>query len=216
MEKVNYQKELDKIINYNTKNGIKPTLLLHACCAPCSSYTLEYLHEHFDITLFFYNPNISPQSEFEYRENELKRLVNEMGLKIPIICGEYEPDKFKEIAAGLENIPEGGKRCFKCYRLRLKKTAELAAERGFDYFTTTLSISPYKNADKLNTIGAELAEKSFVKYLFSDFKKKNGYKRSIELSHQYSLYRQNYCGCVYSKIIAEQKERLKNNENNEL
>lgn len=216
MQRVNYQKELDKIIDYNKANGLRPTLLLHACCAPCSSYTLEYLHDNFDITLFFYNPNISPKSEFEYRETELERLVYEMGLDIPTIRGEYEPDKFNEIAAGLESIPEGGERCFKCYRLRLKKTAELASKRQFDYFTTTLSISPYKNADKLNAIGAELAKEFSVKYLFSDFKKKNGYKRSIELSHQYSLYRQNYCGCVYSKIIAEQKERLKNNENDEL
>lgn len=216
MEKINYQKMLDALIAENEKAGITPSLLLHACCAPCSSYTIEYLSRYFKITLFFYNPNISPEEEYRYRENELKRLVGEMGLDIPIISGEYEPDEFDKIAAGLENVPEGGERCFKCYRLRLEKTAALAQTEGFDYFTTTLSISPYKNAAKLNMIGGELAKKYAVDYLYSDFKKKNGYKRSIELSQKYSLYRQNYCGCVYSKILAENKERMKNNENNEL
>jgi len=216
MEKINYQKMLDALIAENEKAGITPSLLLHACCAPCSSYTIEYLSRYFKITLFFYNPNISPEEEYRYRENELKRLVVEMGLDIPIISGEYEPGEFDKIAAGLENVPEGGERCFKCYRLRLEKTAALAQLNGFDYFTTTLSISPYKNAAKLNMIGGELAKKYAVDYLYSDFKKKNGYKRSIELSQKYSLYRQNYCGCVYSKILAENKERMKNNENNEL
>lgn len=216
MEKINYQKMLDALIAENEKAGITPSLLLHACCAPCSSYTIEYLSRYFKITLFFYNPNISPEEEYRYRENELKRLVGEMGLDIPIISGEYEPGEFDKIAAGLENVPEGGERCFKCYRLRLEKTAALAQTEGFDYFTTTLSISPYKNAAKLNMIGGELAKKYAVDYLYSDFKKKNGYKRSIELSQKYSLYRQNYCGCVYSKILAENKERMKNNENNEL
>lgn len=213
MQKVNYQLVLDNTINEIVKKNIKPTLLLHVCCAPCSSYVLEYLSAYFDITVFFFNPNISPESEYRYRIDELKRLLSEMpcAYKVKFIEGEYNTTDFYSIANGYENDDEGGERCFKCYRLRLKTTAELALKNNFDYFTTSLSISPYKNANKLNEIGAELEKKYGVKYLYSDFKKKNGYKRSIELSDEYGLYRQDYCGCIYSKIVSK-KKKLKNSE----
>ena len=203
--KPNYQLMLEKTIA--ELNGSRPRLLLHVCCAPCSSYVLEYLSPYFDITLFFYNPNISPKAEYDFRADELKRLVSLMGLegKVSVICAEYDPTPFEILAKGQENIPEGGARCSDCYRLRLSEAARVAAEGGFDYLCTTLSISPYKNATWLNTIGAEEATKYGIKYLFSDFKKKNGYKRSCELSEKYSLYRQDYCGCVYSKRQSENK-----------
>ena len=201
---------LDEIIERNKKQNIKPTLLLHACCAPCSSAVLEYLYEHFKITLFFYNPNISPESEFNYRLEELKRLIIEMNFNdIEIVVPDYDNNEFETLAKGLEDLPEGDKRCKKCYRLRLMKTAEYAKENGFDYFTTTLSVSPYKNAQLLNEIGEELEKDYGINYLYSDFKKREGYKRSCELSRQYNLYRQNYCGCIYSKRIAEQTEEKK-------
>lgn len=200
----NLQKELEKIIEQNKKEGTKPSLLLHACCAPCSSYCIEYLHKYFDITLFFYNPNIFPAEEYAHRVNELKRLVTEMGLSIPVLEAENDTESFYALAKGRENIREGGARCFDCYRLRLKKTAQLAKEKGFDYFTTTLSISPLKNSKKLREIGLELEGEYGVKNLPSDFKKKEGYKRSIELSKKYNLYRQNYCGCEYSVRVPEQ------------
>ncbi len=201
--KINYQKMLDDEIEKNQKANIKPTLLLHACCAPCSSAVLEYLYEHFNITLFFYNPNISPESEFNYRHEELKRLIVEMNLEnIDIVVPDYDNNEFEALAKGLEDLPEGDKRCKKCYRLRLAKTAEYAKEKCFDYFTTTLSVSPYKNANALNEIGGELEKELGIKYLYSDFKKKEGYKRSCELSRQYNLYRQNYCGCIYSKKLS--------------
>ena len=198
---INYQIELNKTLDEIRKGGIKKTLLLHACCAPCSSYVLEYLSEYFDITVLFYNPNITESSEYEKRSLELLRLIGEIPHinKIEFIDNGYEPKVFTEAVKGLENEPEGGKRCFKCYRLRLEETAKLAAEKGFDYFTTTLSISPHKNAQVLNEIGGELSESYSVNYLYSDFKKRNGYKRSCELSQIYNLYRQDYCGCVYSK-----------------
>ncbi len=197
----NYQKILDKTIEKHTKAGEVPTLLLHACCAPCSSYVLEYLSEFFKITVFYYNPNITEKPEYQKRVKEEQRLISELPArnKISFIEGRYDPERFFEAAKGLEAVPEGGERCFKCYRLRIAETADIAKEKGFDYFTTTLSISPLKNARKLNEIGAEEAERTGVPYLFSDFKKKEGYKRSIQLSAQYNLYRQNYCGCVYSK-----------------
>ena len=178
-----------------------PSLLLHACCAPCSSACLEYLNGNFDMTVFYYNPNISPKEEFEKRLSEEKRLVSEMPLSgdIRVIEGEYDYGDFLEAVKGLEDAPEGGERCFKCYRLRLEKTAELAKKKGFDYFCTTLSISPLKNSQRINEIGEAVAEQYGVKWLPSDFKKKEGYKRSIELSKQYGLYRQNFCGCVFSK-----------------
>lgn len=210
--KINYQKILDDKIEEIKKQNIKPSLLLHACCAPCSSAVLEYLHEHFNITLFFYNPNISPESEFNYRLEELKRLIVEMNYSdIEIVVPDYDNNEFEKLAKGLEALPEGDKRCKKCYRLRLIKTAAYAKEKGFDYFTTTLSVSPYKNAQLLNEIGSELEKEYKVNYLYSDFKKKEGYKRSCELSREYNLYRQNYCGCIYSKQIAEKTEE-KNND----
>ena len=196
---MNYSNLLENKIAEIKAKGEKPRLLLHACCAPCSSYVLEYLNEHFDITLYFYNPNISPKEEYVFRQAELIRLVGEMGLPITVVSEKYSPEEFFEVSKGLEKEPEGGERCFKCYRLRLLKTAEYAKKNGFQFFTTTLSISPYKNAEKLNEIGGELGEKFEIDYLYSDFKKKNGYKRSIELSKQYNLYRQDYCGCIFSK-----------------
>ena len=203
--KKNYSIILENTIKKIQLENRRPKLLLHACCAPCSSYVLEYLAVYFDITVFFYNPNISPQSEYTFREQELMRLINEMPLpsNIKMMSAEYDPMDFYNMAKGLEELPEGGERCKNCYRLRLSKTAQIAKENGFDYFSTTLSISPYKNAEWLNTIGAEEGKRFGIEYLFSDFKKKNGYKRSCELSEQYGLYRQNYCGCEFSKRQAK-------------
>lgn len=205
--KRNYQRELDERLALLEREGKVPTLLLHACCAPCSSYVLEYLSRFFSIVLFNYNPNISPETEFRKREVEIRRLLSEMPLARPVelLPGAYDPERFYAIAKGHELEPEGGARCEACYRLRLEEAARAAKERGCDFFTTTLSISPYKNAEKLNTIGAELAEVYGVPYLFSDFKKRNGYKRSIELSRTYQLYRQDYCGCVFSKAEAARR-----------
>ena len=201
MNKINYQKELDKVIEVLQRQGRVPRLLLHSCCAPCSSYVLEYLSRYFEITVFYYNPNIYPPEEFGKRVEEQKRLIAQLPAEHPIsfLDGPYEPERFYEMAKGLEQVPEGGARCFKCYRLRLTETAEMACAGKYDYFTTTLSISPLKNAEKLNEIGDALAEEYGVAYLNSDFKKKNGYKRSVELSEQYGMYRQYYCGCVFSK-----------------
>lgn len=208
----NYQKELDKLIEKNMKEGVIPRLFLHSCCAPCSSYVLEYLSKYFSITVFYYNPNISPREEYEKRVEEVCCLINKMQFDHPVefVEGRYEPEKFYEMAKGLEDVPEGHERCFKCYRLRLEEAARLAREGGFDYFTTTLSISPLKNAGKINEIGEELARIYQVPHLPSDFKKKNGYKRSVELSHEYGLYRQNYCGCVFSKREAAAKNAVLN------
>lgn len=199
MNKINYQIELDKIIDKLGDNV--PTLFLHSCCAPCSSYTLEYLSQYFKITVFYYNPNISPIEEFEKRFFEQERLISQLPAKneISLIKGQYDYNDFLEIARGYENYKEGGERCFRCYRLRLEESAKIAKEQGFDYFCTTLSISPLKNSQKLNEIGFEVAEKYGIKWLPSDFKKREGYKRSIELSREYDLYRQNFCGCIYSK-----------------
>ena len=197
----NYQKELDSIIEENQKAGKVPTLLLHACCAPCSSYCLEYLSQYFSITVFYYNPNIYPENEYAHRVEEEKRLIASLPVKnrVSFIEGNFDPQEFYSAVKGFENEKEGGERCFLCYRLRLEKTAELAKKNGFDYFTTTLSISPLKNAGKLNEEGERAGKKFGVRHLPSDFKKRNGYKRSIELSKEYDLYRQNYCGCVFSK-----------------
>lgn len=197
----NYQKLLDKTLEELTNEKRTPTLLLHSCCAPCSSYVLEYLSRYFHITVFYFNPNITDVNEYEKRVAEQKRLISEMPLENPVrfIEGEYEPKHFFDMAKGLEKLPEGGERCFKCYRLRLAEAADTAKAGGFDFFTTTLSISPMKNAQKLNEIGGEESQRVGVPYLFSDFKKKEGYKRSIQLSAQYGLYRQNYCGCPFSK-----------------
>ncbi len=195
----NYQLLMEKEIKRIVENGERPKLLVHSCCAPCSSYVLSLLCEIFDITVYYFNPNIFPESEFLYRSEEQKRLINEMGNKVSFIEGRYNPDEFFDAVKGHEGDREGGARCEICFRLRLFEAAKVAAEKGFDYFTTTLSISPLKNAPLLNKIGEEAGGKFGVKYLFSDFKKKEGYKKSIILSKEYNLYRQNYCGCIFSK-----------------
>ena len=202
MNKRNYQKELDKVLE-GLEN--RPSLLLHSCCGPCSSYVLEYLSTYFDITVLYYNPNIYPPQEFDKRAAEQERLIGELNndlkqkaAEIKYLQGTYDPEEFFGIARGLEDIPEGGERCYKCYELRLKAAADEAVKGGFDYFATTLSISPLKNAERINEIGERIASETGVKHLPSDFKKRDGYKRSIELSAKYGLYRQDYCGCVYS------------------
>ena len=200
MNKRNYQRELDGTIEKLVEAGQAPRLLLHSCCAPCSSYVLEYLSEYFSITVFYYNPNIFPAKEYEKRVKEQEALILRLPAKhrISFLEGPYEQERFYEMAKGLELEPEGGERCFRCYHLRLLEAAQMARAGAFDYFTTTLSISPLKDAEKLNEIGEKLAREYGVAYLNSDFKKRNGYKRSIELSREYGLYRQDYCGCVYS------------------
>ena len=201
MNKRNDPKELEKVMELNKGRGQVPRLFLHSCCAPCSSYVLEYLSPLFAVTVFYYNPNIFPAEEYEKRVEEQKRLIVSLSgaHAIDFVAGEYEPDKFIRMAKGLEKEPEGGERCFRCYKLRMEEAARLAARGGYDYFTTTLTISPLKNAEKINEIGEQLAELYGVRHLPSDFKKKNGYRRSVELSAKYGLYRQNYCGCVFSK-----------------
>ena len=205
MNKENYQHILDKTLKQIEQSDQRPKLLLHSCCAPCSSYVLEYLSSYFDITVFYYNPNISPREEFIFRAEEQKNLIDKMPLKDPVsfLLGEYDIESFFALAKGHETEPEGGPRCKACYDLRLRKAAEEAKKGGFDYFTTTLSISPHKDAQALNRIGKQLAEEYNINYLFSDFKKRNGYRRSCELSNVYDLYRQDYCGCPYSKLEAE-------------
>lgn len=256
MNQRNYQKELDKLIErIGAAEGCAPTLFLHSCCAPCSSYVLEYLRKYFRITVFYYNPNITEDAEYRKRVAEQKRLIaayNEeltvsikaervgealtdedaaqdfdrrtggaeaedgreetlnAGYMIEVVEGDYEPVRFYEMAKGLEQCPEGGERCFACYELRLRETAKRAKEGRYNYFATTLSISPLKNAAKLNEIGERLAQEYGVTWLPSDFKKKDGYKRSIELSREYDLYRQDYCGCVYS--IAERERQKQENK----
>jgi len=210
MEKINYQKQLEKLLEQLKTNGEKPTLLLHSCCAPCSSYVIEYLVEFFKITVYYYNPNIFPKEEHEKRKAEQKRLIgimNESGKQITFTDDGYDEQTFKLISKGLENDSEGGNRCTKCYELRLDKTARKAAIQKFDYFCTTLSVSPYKNAKKINDIGKILEKKYNAKYLISDFKKREGYKRSIELSKQYELYRQEYCGCESSLKQARKMQK---------
>ena len=204
----NYQKELDAVLK-RIEKGTVPKLFLHSCCAPCSSYVLEYLSQYFSITDFYYNPNISPADEYEKRTKELRRLIHEMPFVHPVefLEGAYEPQRFYDAIKGLEEVHEGGERCFICYRLRMEESARLAAEGGYDYFTTTLSISPLKNAQKINEIGEELARKYGVCHLPSDFKKRNGYRRSVELSAEYGLYRQDYCGCVFSKREREEQKK---------
>lgn len=209
--KQNYQLLLDKTIRDIEQAGTRPSLLLHSCCGPCSSYVLEYLAQYFAITVFYYNPNISPEREFRFRAAEQQRLIGEMGVSdaVTFQLGAYEPARFFDLARGLEQEPEGGERCARCYRLRLEEAAKAARDGGFDYFTTTLSISPHKNAQLLNDIGAMLSAEYHVPYLFSDFKKRDGYRRSCALSVQYGLYRQDYCGCPYSKAEAEARKAAK-------
>ncbi len=200
MEKINYQKKMEEQIL--SLNGT-PSLLLHSCCGPCSSYVLEVLTQYFNVTLLYYNPNIYPESEYYKRYDEQKKIIEKMPFIHPVKIMEcsYDENEFLSAARGYENEREGGSRCEKCFILRMKKTAQLAAENGFDFFTTTLSVSPHKNAPLLNKIGEELSREFSVDFLYADFKKKEGYKRSIELSKKYELYRQDYCGCRFSKEV---------------
>lgn len=198
----NYSREMDRLIAQLQSDGKRPRLLLHSCCAPCSSYVLEYLCPAFEIAVFFYNPNIHPRAEYEHRLSEQRRLTRIMQAQYPdlsLIEGAYDDDRFFAVAEGLENEPEGGKRCDQCFILRLEETAKQAVAERFDYFATTLTVSPHKNAPLINSIGDEIGERLGVAYLPSDFKKKGGYQRSIVLSKEYNLYRQNYCGCAFSK-----------------
>lgn len=213
-KKRNFQLELEKIIEENQKSGVVPSLLLHSCCAPCSSYCLEYLSQYFKITVLYYNPNLYPAEEYDRRVLEQRKLVSSLPVKYPVSLAEIkgEPEKFYSAVKGLESIKEGGERCFSCFRLRLEKAAEYAKENGFDFFTTTLTISPLKNAQKLNEIGEKAGEKFGVRHLPSDFKKKNGYLRSVELSKVYGLYRQDYCGCIFSKREREEFEKERKNQ----
>ncbi len=226
VSKVNYQVILDKTIKEDSQLNSDKRLLLHACCAPCSSYCIEYLSGIYNIVIYFFNPNITDKEEYEKRADEIKRFVNEFNgqycgkasryfegrtcKEVSVIFGEYRPQDFFEIARGLEKEKEGGARCYKCYEQRLRSTVQAAKEGGYDYFSTTLSISPYKRANWLNEIGDRLSGEMGVPYLFSDFKKKNGYRRSIELSTQYGLYRQDFCGCIYSKVESELKREAVN------
>jgi len=211
--KQNEQLEMEKIIEKEKNNNNVPTLLLHSCCAPCSSYVLETLSNYFKITILYYNPNIYPIDEYIKRKEEEKRFIDEFSsnYKIEMLDCDYDSNLFFEMAKGLEHLKEGDKRCYLCYKLRMEKTAMLAKKNNFDYFTTTLSISPYKNSSWINEIGRYLEKEYKVSYLPADFKKKNGYKRSIELSGVYNLYRQDYCGCIYSKVEREkQKQEIHN------
>lgn len=207
--KENYQKILDETIAGLEERGEVPKLLLHSCCAPCSSYVLEYLSNYFYITVLYYNPNIYPEDEYYHRAVEQKRFIKEFPTKYPVtfVEGNFEPERFYETVKGYENIREGGERCFRCYELRLREAAEYAKKLNCDYFTTTLSISPMKNAVKLNEIGGMLAEEYGIPYLYSDFKKRDGYKRSTIISAEYGMYRQDYCGCVFSKREREEQKR---------
>lgn len=194
---MNYDLEMEKQIEEVSN---KNKLLLHACCAPCSSAVLERISKYFDITILYYNPNITEKEEYEKRLNEIENFVKKLNVdNIKVLRGRHNPKEFFDMATGLEEEKERGKRCYKCYELRLRETAKVAEDLNFDYFTTTLSISPYKNSNWLNKIGKELDKEYTPTYLYADFKKKNGYKRSIELSKEYGLYRQDYCGCIYSK-----------------
>lgn len=212
MNRINYQRQLEEVLKRMKEEGKRKRLLLHACCAPCSSYCLEYLREAFALTVFFYNPNLTEQEEYRRRVEEEKRLIalmngQEGSSQIEILEGRYEPERFLEAAKGLETCKEGGERCVRCFALRLGETARVAAEGGFDFFTTSLTISPLKNSALLNRIGAQEGERYGVRFLPSDFKKNNGYLRSTQLSRLYGLYRQNYCGCIYSKVEASDRRQ---------
>ena len=214
MNKQNYHLTMLNLIKENCDENKVPRLLIHSCCAPCSSYCLELLSQHFEITVFYYNPNIYPPEEYHMRAREQERFIEQFPAKHPIhfVEGAYDTEKFYYMAKGMEQLKEGGERCFACYEMRLRESFEYAKDKGFDFVTTTLSISPLKNADKLNEIGAKLEEEYGISYLYSDFKKQNGYKRSTEISNEYDMYRQYYCGCVFSKkqrdeeIAARQRE----------
>ncbi|MEE1200161.1 MAG: epoxyqueuosine reductase QueH [Christensenellales bacterium] len=209
--KTNYRLEMERVMKALETRGVRPRLLLHSCCAPCSSAVLETLDSCFDVTVYYYNPNIAPREEFWRRYQEQQRLIEEMSLRFRTepICGDEDGDAFAVMARGLESEKEGGARCEKCFRMRLGKTAQQAKARGFEYFTTTLSVSPLKNARMLNEIGAEMAGKFDVPFLYADFKKKNGYLRSLELSRVHGLYRQDYCGCIYSRRERDERKKEK-------
>ena len=198
---MNFQIKCEEMLEKIHERRDTPSLLLHACCGPCSSYVLEYLSKYFNITILYYNPNISDAFEYQKRLQEIKKFVKKIKTKYPITVleGRYQPKEFFDAVRGYESLKEGSERCFRCYHLRLLETARLAFEKSYDYFGTTLSISPYKNSQVLNEIGKNLEKEYQVSYLYADFKKKNGYQRSIELSKEYGLYRQDYCGCIYSK-----------------
>ncbi len=199
MNKRNYSRELDELIKNNYRDGVRPSLMLHVCCAVCASYVLEYLYPHFAITVAYYNPNITDRSEYDYRLSELNRYIDETGMTdIRFVEVDYDPERFDKLSEGLEDVPEGGARCARCFELRLCYTAELCKRYGCDYFATTLTISPLKNAEVINAVGEKAGRDIKARYLATDFKKKDGYKRSIELSRRYDLYRQNYCGCRFS------------------
>ncbi|MBR4027508.1 MAG: epoxyqueuosine reductase QueH [Lachnospiraceae bacterium] len=214
MNKINYQQKMESIIKEYCSEEKVPTLLLHSCCAPCSSYCLELLSNYFKVTVYYYNPNIYPPEEYVMRVKEQQHFIENFPAKYPIsfMEGVYDTKRFYEMAKGMEHLKEGGERCFACYELRLRDTCAYAKENGFDFFTTTLSISPLKNAQKLNEIGEKLESEYGISYLYSDFKKKNGYKRSTELSKEYEMYRQDYCGCVFSK--KQREEELKKQKMN--
>ena len=212
MNKINYQSVLDNTIKKITSENRVPTLIIHSCCAPCSSYVLEYLSQYFKITVLYYNPNIFPREEYEYRISEQEKLIKTMNFvnDVRLIGSDYTPEDFFNAVKGFEKEPEGGRRCELCFEVRLRHTAALAKKMNFDYFTTTLSISPLKNAQVLNELGVSIGQEYGVEYLQSDFKKRNGYKRSVELSKEYGLYRQDYCGCVSSKA---ERDGLKQDRN---
>jgi len=209
---MNYNNKMEEIIAYNKSLGKVPNLLLHSCCAPCSSHVIDTLTPYFNITILYYNPNIEPYSEYEKREEEEIRFIHEFPHQntLDILDCDYNNEAFQKLSKGLEQEKEGGARCLKCYYERMSKTALLAKENNYDYFATTLTVSPYKNSQKLNEIGASLEKKYHIAYLYSDFKKKNGYKHSIELSKEYNLYRQDYCGCKFSKQERELSKQSKN------
>lgn len=212
MNKVNYQLKMEEIIRNNCSETKVPSVLLHSCCAPCSSYCIECLAKYFAVTVFYDNPNIYPEEEYWMRVKEQKRFIEQFPTRHPVafLEGSYEPERFYEMARGMEALPEGDRRCYACYELRLKDTAKQAKAGGFDFFTTTLSISPMKNASWLNEIGQRLEREYGISYLYSDFKKKNGYKRSTEISKEYEMYRQYYCGCVFSKNQRDREIAEKN------
>lgn len=214
MNVVNYQKVMEDMIRENCGGERVPELLLHSCCAPCSSYCIAALSEHFRVTVFYYNPNIYPPEEYHMRAGEQERFIHEFPTKYPVsfVEGHYDTERFYRMAEGMEKEPEGGKRCFACYELRLRETAAYAKAGHYDFFTTTLSISPLKNAAKLNEIGGRLAKEYGVPYLFSDFKKKDGYRKSTEISCAYNMYRQYYCGCVYSKRDRDAQIKSRNEQ----
>ncbi len=202
--KRNYQKEMEAEIE--RLDGRRPALLLHSCCGPCSSAVLERIREHFRVTVLYYNPNIEPEEEYLHRRAEQQRLLEETGWDAGWLPCEYDHEAFEAFAPAMAEEPEGGKRCLACFALRLNETARQAKEHGFEYFTTTLSVSPHKNAENVNRAGEEAARRFGVKYLYADFKKKNGYLRSLQLSEEYGLYRQDYCGCLYGKRQEQYQE----------